>query len=439
MHPKINKFNFSILKKLKNQNTKKIKKFFSGYIKNYIKLDKRFNFNEEINKKYIFNQLKNIKFQNKPLKYLPIGIKDNINTKILSTNFGLKNKKKFKIGNNARVVDKIIENGGIVFSKTKCAEFAVHHIGKKFNRNPYNNNHIAGTSSTGSAISVSVDALPITIGTQTAGSIIRPASFCGVYGFKPTYGAIDRTGILKTNDLFDTVGLLSKEIKLISLLFKTLIDCSTDYPWTKKYFLNYKKYKKKNTLKIGYFDENFKIYGEASKDVKIFYNIIINLLKNKFHLKKFNINKMNDLHKLHEIAYNKSLSYYIKNYSKNKSSISKALRKITLKGEKITTKRYNLTIKKIFNYKKLIKNQLSKFDYLIIPSTFTRAPKINNSEKKDSSLIWTTLGVPCITIPVEISKEKLPYGLMIVTNDYNDLSLLDISKKIDLLIKRKFK
>ena len=96
------------------------------------------------------------------------------------------------------------------------------HIGKKFNRNPYNNNHIAGTSSTGSAISVSVDALPITIGTQTAGSIIRPASFCGVYGFKPTYGAIDRTGILKTNDLFDTVGLLSKEIKLISLLFKTL-------------------------------------------------------------------------------------------------------------------------------------------------------------------------------------------------------------------------
>ena len=91
------------------------------------------------------------------------------------------------------MVDKIIENGGIVFSKTKCAEFAVHHIGKKFNRNPYNNNHIAGTSSTGSAISVSVDALPITIGTQTAGSIIRPASFCGVYGFKPTYGAIDRT------------------------------------------------------------------------------------------------------------------------------------------------------------------------------------------------------------------------------------------------------
>ena len=53
MHPKINKFNFSILKKLKNQNTKKIKKFFTGYIKNYIKLDKRFNFNEEINKKYI--------------------------------------------------------------------------------------------------------------------------------------------------------------------------------------------------------------------------------------------------------------------------------------------------------------------------------------------------------------------------------------------------
>ena len=80
----------------------------------------------------------------------------------------------------------------------------MHFINKKFNLNPHDKKHIAGTSSTGSAISVAIGALPLALGTQTAGSIIRPASYCGVYGFKPTYGSIDRTGILKKQMIYMT-------------------------------------------------------------------------------------------------------------------------------------------------------------------------------------------------------------------------------------------
>ena len=112
----------------------------------------------------------------------------------MDTKFGLKSRKNFRSGNDARVVSKIIDNCGIIFSKLTCAEFAVHFIDKKREQNPLNKNFISGTSSTGSAVSVAAGALPVALGTQTAGSILRPSSYCGVIGFKPTYGSIDRIG-----------------------------------------------------------------------------------------------------------------------------------------------------------------------------------------------------------------------------------------------------
>ena len=76
-------------------------------------------------------------------------------------------------------------------SKMTTAEFAVHYFPERKTLNPYNKKHITGTSSAGSAVSVACGALPIALGTQTAGSIIRPASFCGTIGFKPSFGGLD--------------------------------------------------------------------------------------------------------------------------------------------------------------------------------------------------------------------------------------------------------
>ena len=237
MLQKRNNLTYSDWKKLNLSSNNQVLKKYHSLIKSYLNLDKKFKFNQEINKKYILDQIENINLKKTSLRYLPIGVKDNINTKNLSTSFGLKNKKKFKIGTNARIIDKIIKKGGIIFSKTKCAEFAVHFINRKFNLNPYDKRHIAGTSSTGSAISVATGALPLALGTQTAGSIIRPASYCGIYGFKPTYGSIDRTGILKTNDLYDTVGFLSSEIDFVISVFSQVIESDNNYPWTKNFYL----------------------------------------------------------------------------------------------------------------------------------------------------------------------------------------------------------
>tara|TARA_S200000501_G_scaffold233228_1_gene218769 strand:+ start:10216 stop:11565 length:1350 start_codon:yes stop_codon:yes gene_type:complete len=437
MLQKKNNLTFSNWKKLNIAPKNKVLKIYNNLVKGYFNLDKKYKFNQEISKKYIFRQINKINTKKTQLKFLPIGIKDNINTKDLSTNFGLKNKRRFKIGTNARIVDKIIEKGGIIFSKTKCAEFAVHYINKNFNLNPHDKKHIAGTSSTGSAISVATGALPLALGTQTAGSIIRPASYCGVYGFKPTYGSIDRTGILKTNDLYDTVGVLASEIEYVKIFFKEIIDINNNYPWTKKFYLKKNLFKIKKKIKIGYINDHLKIYNKATNEIKIFYSQILKNLNDKYNCKIFKNKYLNQFHRLHEVTYSKSLSYYIKTYIKKKNQISKSLQNIIKKGEKISTQKYNIYLKDMNEYKNSIKKEFSNFDFLILPSTFSRAPRVGSNELKDTSLIWTAIGYPCINIPIKYPSSKLPYGLMVVSTDYNDLALLDFAKMLDKLLKKK--
>ena len=436
MHQNLNKdlkLSFKYWKKIKNLKKKEIKRYFENFIKRYLKLNKKYLFNKEISKTYINNQIETIyKNKKKGMNFLPIGIKDNINTKFLSTDYGLSIKKNFMVGNNANVVDKLIDNGSIIFSKTYCAEYAVHHINKKFNVNPCNKKHIAGTSSSGSAIAVACGALPVTLGTQTAGSIIRPSSFCGVFGFKPTFGSIDRTGILKNNDLFDTVGIIASEIEFIQLVFKNVLNDSKNFPWIKKYNLEYEKFKSKKKFKIGYFDQSLKIYKDIKPDVKKFYEEKLNKFKEEFLLKSINGKLFNKFHNYHDILYNKSLSYYFKNYTQRKKTFSRTLRKMINKGQKTNFKEYNLALNKLEILKKRIRLETSKFDFIVVPSTFSRAPKIKKTEIKDTCLIWTTMGYPCINIPFKYYKNDLPFGLLVVSNEFTDFNLLKfcIQKKI---------
>ena len=175
-------------------------------------------------------------------------------------------------------------------------------------KNPLNQKYSAGTSSTGSAISIACGALPISIATQTAGSIIRPSSYCGIYGFKPTYGAIDRTGILKTNDILDTIGILCSDIYGIKKTFSKLINNQPDYPWTKNFYI-----KKNKKPTIGYFDNNLEIFKNFESFVKEEYLEFLMKLKIKYKLKKVRHTKdLNKLHNHHKILYDKSLNCYVK-------------------------------------------------------------------------------------------------------------------------------
>ena len=126
---------------------------------------------------------------------IPIGIKDIFNTAELPTQMGSPIWKDFTPGNDARAVYHLKRQGANVVGKTVTAEFAVHALNETLN--PYDVARTPGTSSSGSAVAVALGTVPFATGTQTAGSIIRPASFCGIYGCKPSFGFIpDRKSVV---------------------------------------------------------------------------------------------------------------------------------------------------------------------------------------------------------------------------------------------------
>ena len=417
-------------KKLKRiKSYKNLKVFYLSFFKRFKKLNLKYRFTTIVDFSFINRQLKNINLKKKSIFFgIPFGVKDIFNTKFLKTEFGSILFKDFLPGNNARVVDIIEEKQGIIFCKTTTAEFAVHHFPEKKTLNPFNKNHITGTSSAGSAVAVSCGALPVTLGTQTAGSIIRPASFCGVIGFKPSFGALDRTGVLKTTDTLDTVGLFASDIYNLKKIFVNLIQHSNQYPYSKNFFLK----KKINKIKIGIISSNFEHYKNYDHVVKKDFDYFCSRYLKKFDLintTKFNF--INRVHENHNNIYCKSLSYYFSSLKKRKNKISEIMSAMIKKGNKISKKKYLESLLVQQNLTNKFESMMKDYDFLITPSTASVAPKIGESEKIDTSLIWTFFGAPAISLPMFYDdKKKLPFGLQIISSRYNDLFLLNFCKTI---------
>ena len=146
-----------------------------------------------------------------PLFGVPVGVKDIIATRGIPTRMGSRVFANHVPGRSAGLVRRLEALGGLVMGKTVTAEFAFRHPGKT--RNPWNTAHTPGGSSSGSAAAVAAGFVPVAIGTQTLGSIIRPAAFCGVVGYKPSFGAISRDGVYPFSPTLDHVGVFARSVE----------------------------------------------------------------------------------------------------------------------------------------------------------------------------------------------------------------------------------
>jgi Asp-tRNA(Asn)/Glu-tRNA(Gln) amidotransferase A subunit family amidase len=155
-----------------------------------------------------------------PLHGLPIGLKDIIDTKGIPTENGTPIDAGRVPAEDAWIVARLRVAGAIILGKTVTTECAFMHPGKT--RNPHDTAHTPGGSSQGSAAAVAAGMVPLSIGTQTGGSVIRPASFCGIVGMKPTFGLIPRTGILPQSPFLDTVGVFARSVEDCALLAEVL-------------------------------------------------------------------------------------------------------------------------------------------------------------------------------------------------------------------------
>src|SRR5262245_10334006 len=166
-----------------------------------------------------------------PLHGVPVGIKDIIDTADMPTENGSVLHAGRTPSRDAAVISRLREAGAVIMGKTVTTEFATRTPGKT--HNPHDPEHTPGGSSSGSAAAVAAEMVPLALGSQTTGSTIRPASFCGVYALKPTHGLISRRGMFQLSRSMDHVGLFARTVEDLALLLEQLAGYDADDPDTR--------------------------------------------------------------------------------------------------------------------------------------------------------------------------------------------------------------
>lgn len=356
---------------------------------------------------------------------IPFAVKDIFNTAAFPTQMGSALWKDHTPGNDARVVAALMFAGALVAGKTVTAEFAVHALNETLN--PHDLTRTPGTSSSGSAAAVAAGMVPFALGTQTAGSIVRPASFCGVWGMKPSFGMIPRTGVLKTTDSLDTVGFLAAHATSLRPVLDQLRVKGPDYPFVYEHVDAYGARPKSDATpwRVGF------IKTHTWSGAKTYAQQAITGLADKIGAEPgFVVEEINwpeDLclsHEIHATIYNKSLAYYFQNERKSSAQVTPIMLGMIATGESISLE----VFRKALHDQELLCERLDQligdYDFILSLGTSSDAPLRGNEEIPDPSLIWTLGHIPAVAAPVFRSPAGLPFGAQFVSRKWNDYLLL---------------
>lgn len=363
------------------------------------------------------------------LEGIPVGVKDIFNTADFPTQMGSPIWKGFTPGNDARVIYNLKQSGGVVAGKTVTAEFAVHALRKTVN--PHSPERTPGTSSSGSAVSVATGMVPVALGTQTAGSIVRPASFCGVYGCKPSFGIIPRTGTLKTTDSLDTIGFFTIHFSDLRNILNTLRVHGPNYPISHTLLNDHVRQTKPDgrPWRIAFTKTHtWDIAPDYAR--KAMTNWVETISKdNSIEIVDSKLpDEMVDSHAVHSDIYDCTLAYYFQEEFKKKELVSQIMNEIIERGLTITPKRYQDSLRSQEKMGCLMDVFFKNIDALICLSTAGEAPLREETELPDPALMWTLTHLPVISAPVFQSPSGLPFGAQLVARRYNDYLLLDFAE-----------
>lgn len=363
---------------------------------------------------------------------VPVGVKDNINTYDFPTSRGTQILAGYRPGNDARVVSNLRLENAIVAGKTVTAEFGVHYPGATLY--PFDLNRSPGTSSSGSAVAVATRMVPVALGTQTGGSIIRPASYCGVAALKPSFGTLPRTGVLKTTDTLDTVGLMARSVDDLRLFFDIMRVRGHNYPVIERGFADPTRSPKEvgATWRVGV------VIGPKAKFEAAFLQRglgrILGLLRDsgtevaEVCLPNF----FEHAHDVHERIYSKALSYYLREEFDWKSELfSGLLREMMEAGFQISAEQYHADVERQAELSQTLDHLIVEtgVDVLIGLSTSEEAPVgLATRDLPDHNLIWTMCGVPVASLPLLVGENGLPVGVSIIGRKYADYKVLQFAQ-----------
>jgi Asp-tRNA(Asn)/Glu-tRNA(Gln) amidotransferase A subunit family amidase len=360
-----------------------------------------------------------------PLFGIPVGVKDIIDTADLPTEDGTVLHAGRMPHRDADVVRRLRLAGGLVMGKTVTTELATYAPGKT--RNPHNPAHTPGGSSSGSAAAVAAGMVPLAIGTQTNGSVIRPASFCGVYGFKPSAGLLSRSGVLTQSPPLDAVGVFGRTLDDVALLAQTLAGhdtCDTmSLPRAVPPLLRLATSDAALAPTLAWVATPF--WERMTADAQEAFGELVDLLAGRiapFDLPATAVDAVG----WHKTVMEADLAgSFDMEYERGREQLSSSLREQIERGRAVTAVAYRQALARVPVLREGFDAVFDHYDAIVTPAALGTAP-LGLASTGDPLMctLWTFLGMPCLSLPLLHGDNGLPIGVQLVGRLGDDARLL---------------
>ena len=361
-----------------------------------------------------------------PLHGVPVGIKDIFDTSDMPTENGSVLHAGRTPSRDATVVARLRAAGAVIMGKTVTTEFAYFAPGKT--RNPHNREHTPGGSSSGSAAAVAAEMVPLALGSQTNGSTIRPAAFCGVVGFKPTYGLISRHGILTLSRTLDHVGLLARTVDDIALLAEQLVGYDEGDPDTRPRaripfvevaaaepplppmfaFVKTPHWERADDETKEGFAELVEQLGDRVEEIELFPSAA-------------------EAWEWHKTIMDAEMAVNLaREYETGRDRLSEQLRALIERGREVRAVGYQRALAQIQPiHESFVELFEQRYDAILTPAAPGAAPKgLASTGDPAFCTLWTLCGMPALSLPLLQSANGLPLGVQLVGPRDGDARLL---------------
>ncbi len=358
-----------------------------------------------------------------PLYGMSVGVKDIIDVAGMPTGCGTQ----IHTGNiatlDAACVGLARAAGAVIIGKTATTELAASHPAKT--RNPQNLEHTPGGSSSGSAAAVAAGMVRLAFGTQTAGSIIRPAAYCGVVGFKPTFGLVPRNGVKLQSESLDTIGVFTRTVDDAAQWYTAMIGAR------EAVLPNFGKGPLRMLIVSNLMDR-------AEVDMSVAVAEAAEALSTAgFRLREMRLPEIFDTAHLDQriIQLAEMARFYAAEHQQHRHLLSDELTAALDEGAAISTTTYQSALTRTEAAKKHVAQLFADSDAWLMPSATGAAPKgLASTGDAVFNRLASTLHLPAINIPVYRSKKRMPLGLQLVCARLQDEKLLGVAKRvIDIL------
>jgi Asp-tRNA(Asn)/Glu-tRNA(Gln) amidotransferase A subunit family amidase len=348
-----------------------------------------------------------------PLHGVPVAIKDIIDTADYPTELGSPLAAGRRPWNDATVVTKLRAAGAVIIGKTVTTEFAYFHPGPT--RNPHDHARTPGGSSSGSAAAVAAQMVPLALGSQTNGSVIRPAAFCGVFAIKPTHGLVSRAGVLPLSRKLDHIGAFARSLGDLALVLEVIAGHDPADPDTRPFATpDFRAVQReKGPLPPRFAFVRTPVWDKADPDTQTAFEELVAVLGSAVAAVDVSAS-LAEAWPTHRTIMATDMAHNLAPLVA-RGEPSDVMRKLLSHGRSVAAVDYLGALAKVPRFAASLTDIFDEYDAILTPAAPGIAPKgLSATGDPVFCTLWTLTGLPALSLPLLAGEGGLPLGVQLV-------------------------